>query len=159
VNNTGDFAVVWCNRNEEGDLLERLIPDSIQVSGKDSDDAKEEKLTSFSKGQSRVLVIKPKIGAWGLNWQHCNHTVFFPTYSYEQYYQALRRFLRFGQKREVTMDLVYSEGSAFMLEGLHRKKEQAITMFDRLVKYMNAAQHVKIERDYNLKPDMPAWLK
>lgn len=100
VNNSKEFFVVWCNLNDEGNLLEKMIPDSIQVSGKDSDDKKEEKLISFSKGQSRVIIIKPKIGGFGLNWQHCNNVVFFPTHSYEQYYQAIRRCWRFGQKKK-----------------------------------------------------------
>ena len=91
INNTKDYAVVWCNLNDEGNLLEKLIPDSIQISGRDKDDAKEDKLISFTHGDNRVLVTKPKIGAWGLNWQHCNQVSFFPAYSYEQYYQAIRR--------------------------------------------------------------------
>ena len=78
VNNSNDFAVCWCNLNDEGNLLEKLIPDAVQISGRDSDDRKEEKLILFSKGESRVMIIKPKIGAFGLNWQHCNHVLFFP---------------------------------------------------------------------------------
>ena len=154
-----DFATIWCNRNEEGDILEKMIPGCVQVSGRDSDDAKEEKLAAFTRGEIKKLVIKPKIGAWGLNWQHCNHMVFFPTYSYEQYYQAVRRHWRFGQKREVRADLVYSEGSAFMIEGLKHKKAQAMDMFKKLVEFMNAAQAVRMDRDYNLTPSMPEWLK
>jgi hypothetical protein len=91
-------ALAWCHLNDEGDLLEKMIPDAIQVSGKDSDDAKEEKLLAFAKGQARVLVTKPSIGAWGLNFQHCNHMTFFPSHSFEQYYQGVRRCWRFGQK-------------------------------------------------------------
>ncbi len=70
-------AVSWCHLNQEADLLERLIPGAKQVSGKMSDDEKEETFTAFTTGQLRVLVTKPKIGAFGMNWQHCNHTVFF----------------------------------------------------------------------------------
>ena len=97
--------MLWCNRNDEGDLLEKLVKDSIQVSGSDSDESKEEKLMSFTNGQSKKLVIKPKIGAWGLNWQHCHNTIFFPTHSYEQFYQAIHRFYRFGQKENVIVHL------------------------------------------------------
>ena len=86
-------CVVWCHLNDEGDLLERLIPDARQVSGKDSDDAKEEAYDAFSTGILRVLVTKPKIGAWGLNWQHCANVVTFASHSYEQYYQAVRRWI------------------------------------------------------------------
>ncbi len=105
VNNSKDFSVVWCNLNREGDLLEKIIPDSIQVSGKDNDDKKEEKLIAFSDGKVRVLIIKPKIGAFGLNWQHCNHMTYFPSHSYEQYYQCIRRCYRFGQKEKLMLIL------------------------------------------------------
>lgn len=157
VNATNDFAVVWCNLNDEGDLLEKLIPNSIQVSGKDDDEKKEKKLVSFSKGEFRVLIIKPKIGAFGLNWQHCNHVVFFPTHSYEQYYQAIRRCWRFGQKRPVKVDLVFTEGDENMIANLKRKQNQASTMFDNLVKHMNNALEVKANNNFNKKMEMPKW--
>jgi hypothetical protein len=96
----GRAGAVWCHLNDEGDLLEKLIPDAVQVSGKDSDEAKEEKARLRGR-PSRVLVTKPKIGAWGLNFQHCNHITFFPSHSFEQYYQKVRRCWRFGQKRPV----------------------------------------------------------
>jgi SNF2 family DNA or RNA helicase len=144
--------------NQEGDLLERLIPDAIQVSGKDTDDSKEEKLISFSKGQSRGLIIKPKIGAWGLNWQHCNHTVFFPTHSYEQYYQAVRRFWRFGQKRPVTVDMIFTEGDEQFITNLKRKKQQADEMFTKLVEEMNNSLSINHHRSFDEKLEVPSWL-
>ena len=153
-----DFSVVWCNLNDEGDLLERIIPGSVQVSGKDSDIAKEEKLTAFSDGDIKTLIIKPKIGAWGLNWQHCNHTIFFPTHSYEQYYQSIRRFLRFGQQRPVTADLVYTDGDANVIDNLMRKKRQAEEMFDRLVTEANNAMNVTNNYNANTKMEVPAWI-
>lgn len=158
VNNTGDFATVWCNLNQEGDLLEKLIPDAIQVSGRDSDDAKEEKLIAFSTGKARVLITKPKIGAWGLNWQHCNHTVFFPTHSYEQYYQAIRRQWRFGQKRKVKADLIFTEGDAMVIGSLRRKKKQADDMFTQLVAEMNHALSVNGLHDFTASATMPNWI-
>lgn len=91
VNDTGKPAIVWCHMNDEGDMIEKIIPDAVQVSGKDSDESKEEKFIAFSKGNIRVLITKPKIGAWGLNFQHCNHMTFFPSHSFEQYYQGVRR--------------------------------------------------------------------
>jgi hypothetical protein len=158
VNNTGDFATVWCNLNQEGDLLEKLIPDAIQVSGRDSDDAKEEKLIAFSTGKARVIITKPKIGAWGLNWQHCNHTVFFPTHSYEQYYQAIRRQWRFGQKRTVKADLIFTEGDAMVIGSLRRKKKQADDMFTQLVAEMNHALSVDGSREFKESATMPSWI-
>jgi len=158
VNNTGDYATVWCNLNEEGNLLEKLIPDAIQVSGRDSDDAKEEKLIAFSTGKARVIITKPKIGAWGLNWQHCAHTVFFPTHSYEQYYQAIRRQWRFGQKRAVKADLIFTEGDAMVIGSLRRKKKQAEDMFTQLVAEMNHALSIDGSREFKTPATMPAWL-
>lgn len=91
-------TVSWCELNPEGDLLQKLLgKDCVQVKGSMSDDAKEEALTAFSLGQVNRLVIKPNIGAWGLNWAHCSNMTVFPSHSYEQYYQLVRRCWRFGQ--------------------------------------------------------------
>ena len=81
-------------------------------------------------GEIRVLVTKPKIGAWGLNWQHCHRMTFFPSHSYEQYYQAVRRCWRFGQKHPVTVDIVTTEGGANVFRNLERKAAQADRMFE-----------------------------
>ena len=157
VNGHEDFSVVWCNLNDEGDLLEKIIPGSVQVSGKDTDESKEAKLEDFSAGNIRVLITKPKIGAWGLNWQHCNHTTFFPNYSYEQYYQCIRRFWRFGQKRPVTAELVYTHGDHYSVENLHRKQQQASEMFTRLVQEMNNSLHINNIRKFEKKVRLPQW--
>lgn len=158
VNSHKDYSVVWCNLNDEGDLLEKIIPDSIQVSGKDSDESKEEKLMAFSQGKERALVIKPKIGAWGLNWQHCNHMTFFPTHSYEQFYQAVRRCWRFGQKRSVTVDMIYTEGDENVISNLKRKQNQAIEMFNQLVAEMNNSLSITNIKNYTKKMEVPGWL-
>jgi hypothetical protein len=150
--------VVWCNLNDEGDLLEKLISGSVQVSGKDSDEAKEEKLIAFSNGQVKKLVIKPKIGAWGLNWQHCNHVICFPTHSYEQFYQLTRRCWRFGQKRPVILDSVYTEGDEQMIGNLKRKRQQAIEMFDYLVSEMNNSLSINHVKTFENKQETPSWL-
>ncbi len=158
VNGTGQPALVWCHLNEEGDMLESLIPDAVQVAGSDSDDRKEDRLEAFASGQARVLITKPKIGAWGLNYQHCNHVTFFPSHSFEQYYQAVRRCWRFGQQRAVKVDIVTTEGERGVMRNLQRKAEQADAMFSRLVGEMNSS--LAIERANNhIKPlELPAWL-
>lgn len=158
VNDTGQPAVVWCSLNDEGDLLARLIPDAEQVSGKDSDDSKEEKFANFSEGKTRILITKPKIGAWGLNWQHCNHVVWFPSHSYEQYYQAVRRCWRFGQTRPVTVDIVMTEGEREVQNNLLAKAEQADKMFTELVRHMNNSSSIARTRIYNNKMELPQWL-
>ena len=143
VNDTGESAIVWCQYNDEGDALERLIPDAVQVSGRDSDDTKEAKLTDFAQGQTRVLVSKPVIGAWGLNLQHCAHIVIFPDYSFEQHYQAVRRCWRFGQTREVIVDVVATEGEAGVRAVLARKNAQFERMFEALTAHMHDALHIE----------------
>lgn len=158
VNDTGEPAVLWCHMNAEGDLLEKLIPDAVQVSGSDSDEAKERKLLSFANGETRVLVTKPKIGAWGLNFQHCAHIVYFPSHSYEAYYQAVRRCWRFGQEREVSVDIVMTEGERRVLENLQRKSEAASSMFDNLVAEMNNATAQDRGMYEGHKGEIPSWL-
>lgn len=153
-----DASLVWCHLNAEGDLLEKIIPDAQQVSGSDSDDEKEAKLMAFAKGELRVLVTKPKIGAWGLNLQHCAHVTFFPSHSYEQFYQGVRRCWRFGQKRQVVVELVSTEGERDVLANLQRKAEQASRMFDALVQHMNQAQQIRVYRGAELDTEVPAWL-
>ena len=158
INKTKNYSVVWCNLNDEGDLLEKLIPDAIQVSGRDKDDIKENKLYSFTKGDERVLITKPKIGAWGLSWQHCNQITFFPAYSYEQYYQAIRRCWRYGQKRQVQVHLIYTQGDKNSIKNLRRKQKQADEMFTNLVKEMNNSLSVQNITKFEKKVEIPKWL-
>ena len=158
VNGTGEPALVWCHLNEEGDTLESMIPDAVQVSGSDADSVKEDRLMAFAKGDARVLITKPKIGAWGLNFQHCRHVTFFPSHSFEQYYQGVRRCWRFGQRRDVRVDIVTTEGERGIMKNLQRKADQADEMFSRLVAEMNHA--IALDRVNNMtkKMEVPAWL-
>ena len=158
VNHTGQPALVWCHLNEEGDVLQSLIPDAVQVAGSDSDDRKEERLEAFADGRARVLITKPKIGAWGLNYQHCNHVTFFPSHSFEQYYQAVRRCWRFGQKRAVKVDIVTTEGERGVMRNLQRKSDQADAMFSRLVAEMNNALAIERANNMNTQVEVPSWL-
>lgn len=158
VNDTGQPAIVWCHLNDEGDLLEELIPDAIQVSGSNSDDEKEERLIGFSDNQFRVLITKSKIAGFGMNWQHCNHETFFPSHSYEQYYQGVRRCWRFGQKRPVHVDVVTTEGELDVLKNLQRKAQQADKMFSNLVAEMNHAISIDRLKQFGDEQRIPAWL-
>lgn len=153
-----DTAVAWCQLNDEADLLAKLIPGAVQVSGSDTLEAKEEKLLGFSSGQVRVLVTKPVIGAWGLNWQHCNRMTFFPSHSYEQYYQAVRRSWRFGQERPVTVDIVTTEGGNNALKNLQRKAAQADRMFNALVQHMRDAAGSERTSRYEHDVRVPTWV-
>ena len=151
-------AVVWCHLNREGDLLESIIPLSRQVSGSQSDDEKEELFNAFGSGELRVLITKPKIGAWGLNWQHCAQMTMFPSHSFEQYYQSIRRCWRFGQKRQVNVDIITTEGQKDVLINLQRKAAAADRMFSSLVGYMN--ETISLPRSgYVTQPmEAPAWI-
>lgn len=158
VADTGQPALVWCHLNREGALLERLIPDAVQVSGDDPDETKEEKLLAFANGQARVLVTKPKIGAWGLNFQHCAHVTFFPSHSFEQFYQGVRRCWRFGQTRPVVVDVITTEGERRVLANLERKATAADQMFTRLVALMGQALSIQRGPAFPYQEEVPAWL-
>ncbi|OGC93926.1 MAG: hypothetical protein A2W25_14665 [candidate division Zixibacteria bacterium RBG_16_53_22] len=158
VNHTGKPALVWCHGNDEGDLLEKLIPDAVQVAGRHSDEDKEEKLMSFAENKSRVLITKPKIGAWGLNFQHCNHVTFFPSHSYEQYYQGVRRCWRFGQKNPVHVDIITTEGERNVLKNLQRKSKQADELFSNLVAEMQNALGIDRVTRFEKEEVIPSWL-
>jgi hypothetical protein len=158
VSDTNKPAVCWCHLNDEGDTLERMIPGAVQVSGSDSDEKKEESFCAFQDGDIRVLVTKPKIGGFGLNWQHCSHQTFFPSHSFEQWYQAIRRSWRFGQKNPVTIDVVTSEGEAAVLGNLQRKARAAEIMFGHLVEMMHNELGVKKHNPYTTKEEVPSWL-
>lgn len=150
-------AVVWCHLNDEGDALAKAIPDARQIRGSTPDDEKEEIYDAFSTGKLRVLITKPKIGAWGLNWQHCNHVVTFASHSYEQYYQSIRRCWRFGQTRPVTVDIVSTEGEKSLRDNMKRKSDAAAKMFEMLVEHMNDAMKVH-GIQYNTQTERPQWL-
>lgn len=157
VSGTEESSVIWCHLNDEADLCEKLIKGSVQISGSDNDDVKEERLIAFASGQIKKLVIKPIIGAWGLNWQHCSHQTMFPSHSYEQYHQMVRRSWRFGQKKKVKIDMVTSEGEIGVKNNLNEKTIAAESMFDRLVSLMN--DHLNIRRDnpFTEQANLPSW--
>jgi hypothetical protein len=158
ANGTKESIVSWCYLNREGDLLTKLIDGAVQVSGDDSDEKKEEIFTAFSTGQARAIVTKPIIAGMGLNWQHCHRQTFFPSHSFEQWYQSIRRCWRFGQKNPVTVDVITSEGEANVLSNLMRKSEAADRMFANLVAMMsNELQIEKTEKNIN-QSTLPSWL-
>ena len=152
-----DTSVSWCHLNDESATLTKLIPGAVEVSGADSPESKEEKLIAFTNGEIRALVSKPKIGAWGLNWQHCHRMTYFPSHSYEQWYQAVRRCWRFGQTQDVIVDVIATEGGRNVLANLERKSTQADEMFSQLVAHMNQARDIEI-RNYDQEIEVPTWL-
>jgi len=153
----GKTSVYWCNLNDESDLLSDLDRDAVEIIGGMSIDQKEEILVSFARGEIKRLITKAKMTSMGLNWQHCNHTVFFPTWSYEQYYQAIRRFWRFGQKQSVTCDMVISEGQERVIEALKQKTEKAITLYGNLVQAANKPFNFHI-KPFNQSTKLPEFV-
>jgi hypothetical protein len=125
VNGSEENFVVWVNHNEEGKLISKMIPGSVEVSGSDSPEYKEEMLLGFAENQFRVLVTKPKIASFGLNWQNCHNTVFASIdFSWERIYQALRRFLRFGQLHDVNAHLITTDTMQNAVQSFWRKQKQ-----------------------------------
>jgi hypothetical protein len=158
ISKTGKPAIAWCHLNEEGHLLEKLINGAVEVEGADDDDFKEETFEAFSAGRIRVIISKPSIAGLGLNFQHCAHQTFFPSHSFEQWYQSIRRCWRFGQKNPVTIDVISSEGEAGVLANMNRKAAQAELMFARLVELINNELRVEKASNHNKEMEIPAWL-
>jgi len=152
-----DTSVYWCNFNDEGDMIEQLDKSAYQIKGSMDIDKKEELLLSFFNGDIKKLITKPKMTAFGLNWQHCNHTVYFPTFSYEQYYQAIRRFWRFGQKSNVTVDLVYSDGQERVLDALMAKTEKANELFTKLNNNLHQDFVIK-QKGFDKQMSIPSFI-
>lgn len=151
-----DCSVCWVNLNKEGDLISKLDKSSTQIVGSMSIDKKEEILLAFMKGEIKKLITKSTITSFGLNWQHCNHTVYFPTFSYEQYYQSIRRFYRFGQKRDVTVDLVLSKGQIDIMESIKAKSKKADELFSKLNNSINKNFKVS-QTTFDKKIKLPKW--
>lgn len=151
-------AVVWCHLNEEGNRLEQIIPGARQVAGRTPDERKVELYEAFARGDLRVLITKPKIGGWGLNWQHCAHVVAYVSHSYEQDYQCIRRCYRFGQERPVRVDRVATEGEVRVLGNLRRKAQKADAMFAALIREMNSAVRLTRTNDHTGSVEVPSWL-
>lgn len=155
--NGHETSVYWVNLNDEAETVLRLDKTAVEVKGKMSIDQKEEILLAFGKGEIKKLVTKTSITAFGLNWQHCNHTTYFPTFSYEQYYQAIRRFWRFGQLNPVYVDLILSDGQTRILQSLLVKKQKAIQMFESLINQTNSAYKIE-KKEFNQQITLPKFL-
>lgn len=153
-----DSSWIGCQLDDEANMLAKVVPDCVQISGKDKDEKREEIFTAFRKGQIKRLVTKKKIGAWGLNFQHCQHIVTFPDHSFEQGWQFVRRCWRFGQKRPVYSDIVTTEGEQVVMENYRSKANQAEKLFTSLVQQMNNSQTIGRRKDEAAEEQIPNWL-
>lgn len=154
---TGKPYIAWCNRNEEASTLKKMLPDAVEISGADSDDSKLDKFQAFLKGDARGLITKPKIGAWGLNFQHCAHMAYFPNHSYEQWYQCVGRCHRYGQKSKVVVDVIFSPGEQRILDNMIQKSKKADQMYSQLIEQMNSPLTVA-KRTVNTTYELPGWI-
>ena len=150
-------SVYWCNTNNESAMLKRMDSNAVEIIGSQSIEKKEEILIAFAKGEITRLITKAKMTSFGLNWQHCNHSVFFPTWSYEQYYQSLRRFWRFGQKRDVTIELVISDGQQRVMDALEQKTQKAIQLHQNLTDNVNRT-FTNTQKEFNKQIIKPSFL-
>jgi SNF2 family DNA or RNA helicase len=154
---SGKTSVYWCNTNQESSYLKSMDSEAVEIIGSQSIDKKEEILLAFANGEIKRLITKAKMTSMGLNWQHCNHSVFFPTWSYEQYYQAVRRFWRFGQKNDVTIDLVISDGQTRVIEALQQKTKKAIELHKNLTENVNRSFENKV-KEFNKEIIKPKFI-
>ena len=156
-------VTVWCESNDESAQLAKIIPDAREVRGDMTPDQKEELLLGFVDGDFRVIVTKPKLAGFGVNWQHCAHAVFGSiSYSYEQHYQAVRRSHRFGQTEQVRNDIVVADTELAIWKVIHEKGAKHDEMKRRMAAAMKSAQSTaKTRTVYNRPIDLafPSWLK
>lgn len=130
--------IVWCDLNSESVALTKQIPGAVEITGSDSDTDKAARLLGFAAGDFRVLVTKPSIAGWGMNFQSCHHMAFVGlSDSYEQLYQAIRRCWRFGQTHAVECHIITASTEGAVVANIRRKETQATEMFDQIVKHMS----------------------
>ncbi len=133
--------IIWCDYNRESEALTKAIPGAVEVRGPDSPEKKEQALLDFAAGKIRVLVTKPTICGFGLNWQHCARVAFVGlSDSYEQWYQAIRRCWRFGQERPVEVFVFASEAERVVIDNVQRKAKEAERMMEEIVRYLADAR-------------------
>lgn len=166
VNGNDEPWLVWCDLNDESAALAKAIPDAVEIVGSDSREHKEDAMLGFAEGRYRVLVTKPSIAGWGMNWQHCANVAFVGlSHSYEQYYQAVRRSWRFGQKRPVNVHVITSTADGSVVNNIQRKEDQAMKMFANIVHHMSVNTHLTTTKREEMPYDpqqaviVPPWMK
>jgi superfamily II DNA or RNA helicase len=151
VNATDQPFLVWCNLNDESDMLAKSIPGAIEVKGSDTQSQKEERLMGFSEGRYRVLVTKPSIAGFGMNWQHCPNMAFVGlSDSYEQFYQAVRRCWRFGQDKPVHAHIITADIEGAVVKNIERKEADALRMAEEMVQHMHAITEQNIKGSHRM---------
>lgn len=162
-----DQFAVWCNLNAESDGISNERPTVVNIQGSDTNEYKSRMMLGFAYGSVAEIVSKPKIAGLGMNWQNCNKVIFLGlSDSYEQFYQAVRRFYRFGQKNKVRVWIVTADTEGAVVANIRRKEEDANHMYSEMVQYMNTENRIAVsgrmarKTEYNPKQTMqiPAFL-
>ena len=160
-------VLIWCHLNEESELLTQSVHDAVEVKGADSPEHKTASLMGFAHGDVRVLVSKPKIAGFGMNWQNCNQMIFVGlSDSWESYYQAIRRCWRFGQTKPVHVHVVSADTEGAVIENIQRKDQQNKVLGEKMVEHMKtmmdrsifAAATTKTEYNPKIKMEIPKWV-
>jgi superfamily II DNA or RNA helicase len=148
VNNSNEQWIVWCDLNYESNMLKKMIPDSVEVKGADSQEHKEKSMFDFQNGKIRVLISKPSIFGFGLNLQNCHNMCFVGlSDSFEKLYQATRRCWRFGQKHEVNSYIITTKVEGAVVRNIQRKEREAKKLFDNVIRNMNLSGQLKTRRE------------
>jgi DNA modification methylase len=143
--------LIWCHLNDEAEMLQQLIPGSVNVQGSDKPEDKAARMMDFSHGNLRVLISKPKICGFGMNWQHCARMAFVGLDdSFEKFYQAVRRCYRFGQKRNVLVHLFTAENEGQILQNLKRKELQHHEMSEKMIEHMKDIMNTELQGQVNI---------
>jgi hypothetical protein len=146
--------VWWCNLNSEAEALTKLIPGAVNLHGSLSDDEKERILIAFSEGEITHLITKASLAGFGMNWQHCADTGFVGLNdSFEQFYQAIRRFWRFGQTSEVNCHIIAAETEGATVANIKRKEADAERMAAAMVLHMADLSSVAVRGSVRDTPD------
>lgn len=134
VTQSNDYWIVWCGLNVESEMLTKAIPDAVEITGSHKPEYKEKTMMDFSEGKIRVLVTKPSIAGFGMNWQHCNNEAFVGlSDSFEEYFQAVRRCWRFGQQRPVNVHVITAETEGAVVANIKRKEEDFAAMLSGMI--------------------------
>lgn len=152
--NSSEPWLIWCHLNDEAELLQSLIPGAVNVQGSDSAESKSKNLLGFAHGDIRVLISKPKIAGFGMNWQHCARMAFVGLDdSFEKFYQAVRRCYRFGQKRSVQVHLFTAENEGQILANLKRKEELHHQMSANMIEHMRDIMNTELQGQTKITED------
>ena len=166
VNNSDEQWLVWCDLNDEGNTLEKLINESKNVQGSDKNEYKENTMLEFSDRKLKCLISKPKLAGYGINWQNCHNMIFTGlSDSYEQFYQAVRRCWRFGQELPVNVYIIISAKEGCVKENIERKQTDFLKMQHEMTeltkeitkKELRSTCRISTPYEPTVKMNLPKW--